>query len=165
MNVSEKLKTRTRLLGIDDATEHNIALFYPNFASHIDEILDQFYDHILSFPEARNIFGKNDAGIMLKQKQKYHWLTLFSCKLYDNYVSNALRIGTIHYRIKVPPYLYMAGYNYFSCKLISVASLYYGPKIELTNILSSISRLVTLDMELSLSAYTKEHWNKKEIPA
>lgn len=69
-----------------------------------------------------------------------------------------MKVGQIHYDNKIPPYLYMAGYNFVHCEIITLASQKYGNSSDLPNILSSITRLVTLDMDLSMSAYTREHW-------
>lgn len=152
------IKNRLELLGIDEDTKHNIKQFYPVFSRSIDDIILKFYSHIVSFPEAQTIFKDFDIKGRLRSLQSAHWLRLFSCEFDDEYVNNALKIGQIHYTNRVAPYLYMAGYNMFHCEVIRVASEEYHDTIYLPHVLTAVTRVITLDMDLSLSAYTREHW-------
>jgi hypothetical protein len=154
------LEKRLRLLGITNDTKHNIGVFYPHFLNAIDDIAGQFYAHLLSFPEGKSLLADQDIKNSLKPRQQAHWIELFACQFNERYVTNALRVGQIHYKRKIAPYLYMAGYNFFHCQIISVASQHFGTALELPNLLASITRVVTLDMDLALSAYTREHWRQ-----
>jgi hypothetical protein len=44
--------------------------------------------------------------------------------------------------------------------LIKLASAHYGASLELPGILASITRVVNLDVDLAISAYTREFWTR-----
>jgi hypothetical protein len=163
--MSEKLnfEARLNLLGITDDTKHNVRLFFPTFYEALDGIVDKFYKHLLSFPEAQQLLNAIDIEDRLAPRQKAHWVNLFSCKLDEQFVTNALLVGKVHFQTKVPPYLYLAGYNFFHCQIIKLATNKYDRLTGLPEILSGISRLITLDMDLALSAYTREYWQAPSL--
>ena len=156
--MAQELTRRLSLLGISADTKYNVGEFYPTLAGAIDGIISRFYAHILSFPEGKQALEKMDIQNSLIPRQRAHWLKLFSCKFDDDYYRSAVRIGQVHYEQRVSPYLYLAGYNFFSCELIRLAAQSHRDAVSLSNLLTSISRVVTLDMDLALSAYTREHW-------
>lgn len=163
MSESLNIETRLNLLGITDDTTHNVRLFFPTFYEALDGIVDRFYSHLLSFPEAKRQFDEIDVETHLAPRQKSHWMKLFSCRLDEQYVAEALKVGRIHFQTKVPPYLYLAGYNFFHCQIIKLATDKYDRLTGLPEILSGISRLITLDMDLALSAYTRAFWQASEL--
>lgn len=157
------IETRLALLGIGDDTVHNARLFYPTLYAALDRIVEKFYNHLLSFPDARQILAPMDVQTRLAPRQKAHWEKLFSCRIDERYVAEALLVGKIHFQSKVPPYLYLAGYNFFHCQIIKLATEKYDRLTGLPEILAGTSRLITLDMDLALSAYTREFWQMSDL--
>ena len=156
-SLGDTLSKRLRLLGITDITIENIRTFRPTFDRNIDVIIHNFYEHMTSFPDAMAIFLRGHDLSSLKRYQKAHWEKLFGCNFNEDYLNSAIKIGMIHYKHKVPPYLYIAGYNFFHCEIIRFCSIDYKG-LDLPNALSSITRIISLDMELALSSYTKMEW-------
>ena len=154
----QNLSRRLALLGITDDTKQNVAMFFPTFVGEVDDIIRKFYAHMLSFPVGKDIFADVDIRGSLERRQKEHWTRLFSCSFDEEYVASAIRVGQVHFKKKIAPYLYLAGYNFFHCELIQLASRTYAGSIGLPSMLSSITRVITLDMDLALSAYTREYW-------
>jgi hemoglobin-like flavoprotein len=148
------------LFGIDGDTKHNIRLFEPLLHVKLEGIIERFYAHLISFPEARKILERQKIKDHLQPAQEKHWMRLFSCDFDEEYVSSAVRVGRRHYESKVAPYLYIGGYNFFHCELIRTASEHYGRSSDLPNILTAITRVVSLDMDLALFAYTREYWRR-----
>lgn len=159
MNVPIDINRRLELLEITDETRHNIRLFFPVFEENINGIVRHFYRHMNEFPECRAIFSGHDIDKALIPRQQRHWLRLFSCEFDETYVAGALRVGDVHFRNKVPPYLYVAGYNFFHCQLIRLSAENFEHSLELQGLHTAISRLISLDMDLALSAYTRAYWN------
>lgn len=151
---------RLQLLGIDSKTTNIIHGFYPTLNMEIDNAISRFYAHLLTQPEGRAMFGDRRAVAALKPRQREHWMSLFSCTFDEAYVESAIKVGRIHYERKIAPYLYMAGYNFFHAELNGVAWRHCQDRGMLRDLLEAISRLVTLDMELALSAYTRQRWLK-----
>lgn len=135
----------------------------PIFHSSLDDIIRGFYYHILSFPEGRKILSDPDVIARLPERQKSHWITLFSCKFDDIYAKNAINIGKVHFKNKVSPYVYISGYNYFQCELIKAVSAECRGDADLAAMLMSIAKVISLDMDLALSAYTREYWHRRDV--
>jgi len=155
------MRKRLMLLGITSQSQMRIRHFNPVLVTNIDKIIRRFYEHILSFPEAASLLTKVDIKGRLIPAQREHWLQLFKCEFSDEFVNRALRIGRIHYTNRIPPYLYMGGYNYFLCAVLEMAAQHVRG-LDLPELLADITRLVTLDMDLSISAYLREHWRDGE---
>ncbi|WP_119421853.1 protoglobin domain-containing protein [Desertibaculum subflavum] len=152
-----RIGARLRLLGIDDDARAEMQRFLPILVAGLDHIIERFYAHMFSLPEGRHIFG--DPGVVerLKVRQKAHWLRLFSSTFDDDYVSGAIKVGEVHYVQAIPPYLYIAGYNFFHCELIRLVCDAVPSRL-VPRVLAAFTRVVSLDMDLALSAYTREYW-------
>lgn len=151
------LSKRLKLLNISDTTIANMRTFHPIVASNIDNLVAEFYRFVHQMPATAAIFHGYDIERHLKPAQKKHWDSLFSGRFDDEYTDQAIRIGTIHYRRKVAPYLYIAGYNYYHCEMIRLAALHYAG-MDLAQILQAIAKAVALDMDLALTSYTRAAW-------
>jgi hypothetical protein len=158
--VPAQLLKRLELLQIDRNTETSLAAAFPVVQQELDTIVTKFYAHISSFPDAGSILGSRHQITTLKFKQKQHWSSLFSCKFDQKYVARATRIGTIHFEQGVAPYLYIAGYTFFHCALIEALHARKALAADLPRILASVSRVISLDMDLALSVYTREYWRR-----
>lgn len=101
---------------------------------------------------------KESTQLVLRSKQISHWINLFSCDFDQTYANSAIRIGKAHFKNKVPPHLYIAGYNFFQCQLIVEVSDQLSGEAELPQCLAAIAKVISLDMDLALSAYTRQYW-------
>jgi hypothetical protein len=152
------LRHRLELYGITGQTRSNIDKFFPTFIDNIDTIIRNFYQHIRSFPEVQKIIKSAEMERRLRTQQRTHWVNMLECRFDSAYAAGAIEIGRAHHRAGVAPYLYIAGYNYFLCALLHLAALHHLGTSELSGIVTSLTRVVHLDMELALTAYTKELW-------
>lgn len=156
------IQRRLDLLEITDETRHNIGVFRPVFETNLGVIVRRFYSHMNEYPECRAIFAGHKVDKVLRPRQHKHWLRLFSCHFDSGYVAGALRVGEAHFSNKIPPYIYLAGYNYFHCQLIRLAAENFENSLELQGLHTSIARLITLDTDLALTAYTRAFWSQRQ---
>ncbi len=152
------LNKRLELLGINEDTKNSMKKVRPILYEEIDNIIGYFYDHIFSFPEIKKLFPGVDSRRNLEVKQKHHWISLFSCNFDESYLQATTRIGKAHFENKIAPYIYISGYNFFLCELTKIVSIKMRDSADLPGMLTSIVRLVSLDMDLSMSFYTREYW-------
>ena len=75
----------------------------------------------------------------------------------------AVRIGQAHFDHKVPLRLYLAGQSHFYCAIIERAARRFGGSRELPVILASIARILSLDVDLATSAYTRALWRGEPV--
>lgn len=163
MSSTIKLDARKRLLGIDESTIYDVRLIRPFLAEQLDSIMEELYRHLLSFPECSRLLPAQETG-SLKMKQKAHWLRMFECRFDEAYAAYAVRIGQVHFERKIPPYVYLAAYNYVQCLIVARITEVQRHRRDLATILSSLSRVITLDIDLALSAYTRAFWKSAPEP-
>ncbi|WP_430396761.1 protoglobin domain-containing protein [Ferrovibrio sp.] len=152
-DLADRVNLPQRLLrfGITPLTRDNLRLVRPILQFHLNGITSRFYDFVQRFPEGKTILAKHDT-VKLRHRQQSHWEMVFDCRFDHDYLTNALGIGHAHYRAKVPPPLYMAGYNFFLGDLLRlVATEYKGS--DMAAAAASITRVVNLDMSLALTAF------------
>jgi hypothetical protein len=158
------LDSRLKMLGIDSNTRHNLELFRPVLAQRISDIVDAFYLHLRQFPEVTALLPKQGISA-LQYRQEAHWLEMFECRFDDHYLTSAIKIGRAHFDHKVPPRLYLAGHAFFHCRIIELAAGIYGRSGDLSMLLVSIARVIALDIDLAMSAYTREYWSARPVEA
>ena len=163
-----QIRRRLELLRIDDSAREEIQRIRPVVDENLDGIIYRFYQHLMSFPEGRNLFGDKRILENLPARQKSHWQSLFACRFDHDFEERALAIGKAHFRHGVALHLYVAGYNFFHCELIEAItewSLRNDRGQRLSGALSAVTQVINLDMDLALSVYTRELWRIAEESA
>lgn len=158
------VEERLRAFGIDAHTRHNLFQLRPVLATSVDRVVADFYAHFSQLPTARRHFTE-DVLQRLKPRQCAHWLDMFECRFDERYVANAIRIGEVHFRQRVPARLYLAGQSHFQCSLIRLAADKFGASRDLPAILAAVTRVIALDTDLALSAYTRAYWSMEKPAA
>ena len=155
------LENRIRFFGIDEPTRRVVREVRPYVLAYIETIVDKFYDYARAFPDADSILEPYYQSGALRQKQVRHWEKLFSCDFDEEFLEYGRRIGRAHFDKRVYPYLYIGGYNYVQCALLEVVERNFTDQKTRTAVLTAINRLIAFDIDLALSAYTREYWLRK----
>jgi len=158
---SRLIERKKAMLGIDQSTQASLRKIVPTIDAALPSITESFYAHMQSFPEARKVFSQLESLKPLQNKQISHWRAMFSQDLDEAYVRRALRIGEVHFTQKVAPYLYIAGYTYFQCELLGLISEKNRGDGDLSQTLTSLTRVISLDMDLAISVYTRAVWRSR----
>lgn len=156
--ISPKLEVRLALLSISEDTKTHIDAMRPVLASELAGIIRRFYRHIRAFPEGQALIPDDAMEASLRSRQRAHWLRLFTCRFDDDYVASALAVGRAHLRAGVAPYIYIAGYNFILTELIKAVVTHFAGAMNVSGVLTAMTRIVHLDMDLALSTYTRELW-------
>ncbi|MBI4319723.1 MAG: PAS domain S-box protein [Chloroflexi bacterium] len=123
--------------------------------AYADDIIEDFYRHLLSFEEARPFF-RNDPKLIayVKGKQKEYFLRLTQGNYDATYVESRLKIGVLHQQIGLPIKLYLGMYNWYLRAVASrlVSAFRQQPEKALAAI-ASLSKLVFFDMGLAIETY------------
>lgn len=127
----------------------------------LDGVVEELYRHLLSFPEVARMLSDQEVKV-LKVKQRAHWEQLFACRFDERFATYATRIGQVHFDRRIPPYIYLAAYNYVQCLLVARITRTVNEREDLVGALSSLSRIITLDIDLALSAYTRAFWSHQK---
>ncbi|EGF89908.1 methyl-accepting chemotaxis protein MCP signaling domain protein [Asticcacaulis biprosthecium C19] len=122
--------------------------------------LDEFYDHIERFPEAKRFFRDRRHMDHAKQKQIEHWGMLLQGNFGHDYVQSVTVIGEVHNRIGLEPRWYIGGYNFLLNSLLASiarrkpAGLFGKASGEDTLALQqAITRATLMDMDYAIAVY------------
>ena len=121
---------------------------------YADPVIDDLYRHFLSYEETKAFFHDPKVLERVKRLQKEYFLRLTVGEYGSDYVSNRLRIGTVHERINLAPKWYLGAYNFY---LRSVAARLQEafasePQRAFSSFLS-LMKLVFLDIGLAVDTY------------
>lgn len=145
------LESRLARFSIGSETVNNIRQLRPVLHRHVNGIAQRFYVYMQRFSEAQRIFAGQNMD-RLRTKQITHWRDLFLCEFDENFLMGALAVGFAHYKAKVPPHLYMAGYNFFTGELLRILVDEIRPA-EIAAAAISVNKLVSFDMSIGLNSY------------
>lgn len=116
-------------------------------------IVEEFYDHVLAFEEVRSFFPDKALLERVKVAQASTLGNLMSGSTEGSHLRSRLRVGLIHHRVGVPPWIYLGGYSFMVERLLRAVA---SPGLEgeaLTHRLGAVVRAAMLDMAITLSAY------------
>lgn len=122
---------------------------------HVDDIVAAFYDHLLKFDITREILLRDPETVeRLKQKQRQYFLSLTSGEYGAAYFESRIRVGDAHQRIDLAPPWYLGTYNLYIRLLVPrLIAAFSGEPERLGGYLSSLTKVIFLDMGLALDAY------------
>lgn len=124
---------------------------------YADTVIDDFYQHLLSFPEARAFFQDPRMLESVKQRQREYFLALTRGDYGTHYFEERLAIGAVHERIGLPMKLYLGMYSFY---LRAVAThLFEALKDEperARETFLSLMKLTFLDMGLAIDTYIQQ---------
>jgi len=146
----------TRLNEQDRAILQRVA---PALVRQLDGLVEQFYGFIRSTPALWAFIGDEGRLPTLKAQQKQHWANLLTGGVTDAYAERARAVGHAHARIGLPPDAYVTAYMFMLARLLELAEQTGGGLMRrgVPGASAALTRLVGLDLELTLSAYQTAH--------
>ena len=132
---------------------------------HIGRILDAFYEKLQSDSNMNEILARGAGVESLKKAQAAHWRVLLQGQMTDEFAEKARRIGAAHVRAGLKPAFYIKSYLYF---FEEFACILRGRRGQDRDDVTALARVIFLDMELALSAYTEfaeTDWLKRNVKA
>ena len=161
MNNEQSLQSRLDFIGIDGPTREALRELQPLIASALPGILDQFYAHVMKYPQVAKLFPNEAVIRHAKEAQIKHWMTIAAASFDDEYVQSVTRIGRAHNRLGLEPRWYIAGYSMIVTGLIreigmKTAQGWFGGSAsrEKRSVLqAAMTRAAMLDMDFAVSVY------------
>lgn len=120
----------------------------------LPNILNGFYEHVMSKPTLSAIIGDPARLPGLKKAQTEHWKRLMCSGFDDTYFQSVKRIGLAHNRIGLEPRWYLAGYSFVLGKLCQIILKNYRDDLTRATLANTaINRAIYLDMDLAITVY------------
>lgn len=157
INLSQKeIESRKRWLCLSEEDEEKISCIKPALQEHIDQVIEELYDHFLSMDEPRSFFPDERTLERVKQSQKSYFSRLVEGNYGEEYVENRLKVGSTHFKIDLDPKWYLGAYSrVISLLLPSLYQTCQIQNISLVDTVSSLIKIVFFDVTLAIEAYHK----------
>ncbi len=120
---------------------------------HSDEIIDAFYEHLLSFPETKAFFPDEATMERVKALQKNYFIRSTKGNYDSQYFNNVLRTGMAHDRISLLPKWYLGAYNKYLQIVRPIIQRELGNTDETIDMVKSFRKIILLDMSYAITAY------------
>ncbi len=170
MSDRQSIRSRLEFIGIDGSTRDALRELQPLIAGALPEILDQFYIHVVKYPQIAKLFPSEAVIRHARNAQIKHWATISAAAFDDAYVQSVTRIGQTHNRLGLEPRWYIAGYSMIVTGLLreielKIAEGWFGRasarerKAVLQN---AVTRAAMLDMDLAISVYLEAAKEEKQ---
>jgi len=150
----DEAERRRRYLGLSDDEAALLREVRPTIATHHDALMRDFYAHLQSFDETRELLQDPASLERLKRKQ-WRYLAELTTGRYDwDYVIERLRVGVVHQSIGLEPRWYIGAYSHYLSSLADHLATSLGEDPErLVAVLVALQRVVFFDISLVLEAY------------
>ncbi len=145
---------RLAFLGFGPEDDARLAELRQFAQEHVDEIVADFYRHLMAFEETRRVLGGAEQIVRLKALQRAYFLRMLEGNFDPAYFESRLRVGAAHARIDLHPEWYLGTYRLYVRLLAErLRARYADDPAHLLALLESFSKVVFLDMGLAIDAY------------
>src|ERR1035441_5402785 len=145
---------RLRFLSLTERDEQLLKALRPLFEKHVDAVEDQFYDHLLSFPETAQLLHDRTTVERLKKLQHDYLMRLTEGNFDDAYLADRLRVGQTHERVGLSPRWYLIAYSqYFRLIAPLIRDYYPDDPTRATDSIVALEKVFMLDASLAMDAY------------
>ncbi|HXZ00031.1 MAG TPA: protoglobin domain-containing protein [Stellaceae bacterium] len=150
----QELARRKAFLEIGEEDVANLTGINDLAQRYADEVIEDFYRHLLAFEETRAFFGDPQLLQRVKGQQKEYFLRLTQGNYDLAYMQNRVNIGTIHEHIGLPVKSYLGMYNFYLRAVSSrlTEAFQKQPKHAWSAFLS-LMKLTFLDIGLAIDTY------------
>ena len=155
---AESFEARKRYTSLSRNEEQLLASIQPHIKPYANEIINNFYNHLLTFEFVTNKLNQYSTLESLKETQKTYFDRLLSgCYDYD-YALNRLLVGIVHQKISISSETYTGAYAFylkcFNDILVDKIKIKHNlPNLEINQVLVALNKLVLIDITLALDAY------------
>jgi signal transduction histidine kinase len=151
---AERLAERLSFYEISPRDEELLAQISELCDPRLDELIADFYAHLLRFPELETMLRATPGRVPhLQEMQKEYFRRLTRGQLDADYAESRLRVGHAHQRIGLRPEWYVGGFRRLLREYLDVIYKSRGVEEGLVPEADALLKAVFLDMSLALDTY------------
>jgi signal transduction histidine kinase len=160
----EHWNTRKSFLLLTEEDEQKLKLIQPLIDRCVDELVEAFYQHLLGFSETRRLLTDQLITTRLMDAQKAYLRSLISGPYDQAYRDSRFKIGQVHDRIGLTPQWYLGAYSLYLTLLqpLVLQEFRHRPS-DADAVLSALTKVVFLDIQLVMEAYIQKTSEKLEF--
>ena len=145
---------RQAFLGFDERDAALLKSLHDVLANKREDLIEEFYSHLLKFSEMRPLLGDAAKQARLKRVQAMYFSQLTGGCYDQSYVDNRLHVGVTHQRVGLTPTWYMSAYcKYLSGVMPLVLDHYAGEPERQIDACRALFKIIFFDMGLALDTY------------
>lgn len=149
-----ELRTRLAFLGVTREDRRNLEQIHAVLRDHVDEVIDEFYDHLGKFADLARFLSDPDRLARLKATQRTYLLTLGKQADQLSYAEDRLRIGFTHERIGLDQQWYLGAYAKLFDLIMRRLSVRHGDDPRtLTSLAVTLQKYFKLDQTFLVETY------------
>lgn len=151
---AEEIESRKKFLQFHEDDEQRLKSISALADRYADEVIEEFYHHLLSFEETRIFLSDPEVLARVKSAQKNYFLRLTEGNYGPDYIENRLRVGSAHERISLPIKAYLGMYNFYLRSVFNrLTETYRDEPMRAIEIFLSLMKLTFLDIGLAIDTY------------
>lgn len=151
---AEELQTRLAFLSFGEQDGRNLVEIRDMISSCVDEIIGDFYGHLLEFEELRGILSDAKVVERLKGAQRQYLLSLGQLGDDVEYAEARLRIGLTHERVGLKQKWYLGAFNkLFELIVQRLTAHYPGDACRLSSLVLTLNKVLSLDEIFVVETY------------
>ena len=160
----DDLQTRLSFLQFSQQDEEHLKALSEVFASHIPDIVHNFYQHLQGFEETASLLTDELITKRLLDVQQRYLERLTEGNYDRQYAAERSQIGHTHNRIGLAPKWYIGTYNLYIHLLIPLICQAYRDEPERAqNAILALMKVLMLDMQLAIDAYIERQQLEAQI--
>jgi len=150
----QELLTRKTFVGLDSAAIKALQALRPWMETHVQEVVEAFYAHLLRFEQPRLLLADPQRLARVKAEQTNYLLSLTTGTFDMAYVAKRLAIGRTHQRLGVTPQWYLGAYSTYARILFpKILESYHDRPLTGIAAIKALIAVMHLDMQLGIDAY------------
>lgn len=155
MNINEaELARRKEILEFGPEDEERLRRLADVAQEYAQEVIEAFYEHLLSFEEMKAFFPDSELLNRVKARQKAYFIRLTQGNYDLDYVEDRLKIGAVHEQIGLPVKFYLGMYNFYLREVWDhILEIDREHPDEMIATFFSLMKLTFLDISLAIDTY------------
>src|SRR5262245_43098844 len=136
----------------------------PFASQRVDDIVAQFYEHLLRFPELEALLHEEPGRLeRLKGLQRAYFLDITEGRFDDQYFETRLRVGDAPQRVGLRPVWYLGAFALYLRLVLRALVTETGEGEHVLPAFEAFIKVVFLDMSLAMNTYIYGGFVQREI--
>ncbi|HHT9135302.1 MAG TPA: diguanylate cyclase [Candidatus Avalokitesvara rifleensis] len=149
-----------------DLTEQDRALLqevFPKIEKRIDDVVNDFYSHLLDFDETKALLQEKSTVQRLKGTLKGYLRTAFNCTMDMEYFESRFKIGQAHNNVELRPKWYIGAYSLLNRLIRPIITDAYKDNAEKAiRTMDALDKVFFLDATLAMDSYIHSYMGALE---
>lgn len=152
------LNESLQLLRMDEGELTLLKEFRPVLENDAEEIVRNFYAHIVTIPGLKAIIDKYSSIDRLKITMQKYLLSLFPERIDENFMAWRITIGNVHKRIDLPPFYYLSAYVVLYHEIMPRIFRFYRKKSDKAlRVAMALLRITGFDQQVVMASYIQSY--------